>query len=456
MNEQRNEQNNEQNNEKKYGAIAFLPLLVFLGLYIGSGILFTFLGADGAFKKFPRHVALLTGIAVATLMNRSMKLDKKIDIFSENAGNAGVILIGLIYLLAGGFQGAAKAMGGVESVVNLGLTFIPGAALIPGVFIMSCFISTAIGTSMGTIAAMAPIAIGVAQAAHLNIPLTCAAVIGGAYFGDNLSMISDTTISAAKGVGSEMKDKFKMNFFIALPAAIVAIIGYWAFGGAGVITGDHTFSLIRIIPYIVVLVAALMGFNVAGVLFIGIGMTGVIGLAEGKISFLEWVGAIGEGMADMFSITIVAILISGLIGLIKYYGGVDWLVNTIVSKINERKGAEYGIGLLSGLLSAALVNNTIAIIISAPIAKEIGKNYGIAPKRLASILDIFACAFIALTPYDGGMLIITGLTDVSPMAVLKYSFYIFALIIASCITIQFGLLRTKEEKEFIEANKIKK
>ena len=343
-------------------------------------------------------------------------------------------------------------MGGVESVVNLGLTFIPSAALVPGVFLISCFISTAIGTSMGTVAAMAPIAIGVAQAAGLNLPLTCAAVIGGAYFGDNLSMISDTTISAAKGVGSEMKDKFKMNFFIALPAAIIAIIGYWAFGGAGVITGEHPFYLLRVIPYIVVLIAALMGFNVAGVLFIGIAMTGVIGIGEGSVSFLEWVGAIGGGMEDMFSITIVAILISGLIGLIKYYGGVDWLVNSIVSRIKERKGAEYGIGLLSGLLSAALVNNTIAIIISAPIAKEIGKNYGIAPKRLASLIDIFACAFIALTPYDGGMLIVTGLSDVSPMAVLKYMFYMFALIITTCITIQFGLLRTKEEKEFIEKN----
>ena len=299
---------------------------------------------------------------------------------------------------------------------------------------------------------VAPIAIGVAQAAGLNLPLTCAAVIGGAYFGDNLSMISDTTISAAKGVGSEMKDKFKMNFFIALPAAIIAVIGYWAFGGAGVITGAHPFYLLRVIPYIVVLIAALMGFNVAGVLFIGIAMTGVIGLGEGSISFLDWVGAIGGGMEDMFSITIVAILISGLIGLIKYYGGVDWLVNSIVSRIKERKGAEYGIGLLSGLLSAALVNNTIAIIISASIAKEIGKNYGIAPKRLASLIDIFACAFIALTPYDGGMLIVTGLSDVSPMAVLKYMFYMFALIITTCITIQFGLLRTKEEKEFIEKN----
>ena len=432
--------------EKKYGAISFLPLIVFLALYIGSGIFFTLIGAEGAFKKFPRHVALLAGIIVALLMNRGLKLEKKIDIFSENAGNPGVILIGLIYLLAGGFQGAAKAMGGVESVVNLGLTFIPSIFLVPGVFLISCFISTAIGTSMGTVAAMAPIAIGVAQTANLNVPLTAAAVIGGAYFGDNLSMISDTTISAAKGVGSEMKDKFKMNFFIALPAAIFAAIMYGIMGGNGSITGEYNYHIIRVLPYIVVLITALIGFNVSGVLVLGIAMTGVIGLLEGNITFLDWIGAIGEGMSDMFSITIVAILISGLIGLVKYYGGIEWLVNSIISKIKSRKNAEYGISLISGLLSAALVNNTIAIIITAPIAKEIGQKYNIVPKRLASLIDIFACAFIALTPYDGGMLMITALVDVSPLEVLKYSFYIFALIVTTCITIQFGLLRTKEEK----------
>lgn len=441
--------------ERKYGAISFLPLIIFLALYIGSGLYFTFAGAESAFSKFPRHVALLIGIVVALLMNKTMKLDKKIDIFCENAGNSGVIIIGLIYLLAGGFQGAAKAMGGVESVVNMGLTFIPSSLLVPGVFVISSFISTAIGTSMGTVAAMAPIAIGVAEAANLNLPLTCAAVIGGAYFGDNLSMISDTTISAAKGVGSEMKDKFRMNFLIALPAALVAIVLYWILGGTGVITGEHEFEIIRVIPYIVVLGAALVGFNVCGVLFTGIVMSGLIGVLEGTITILEWVQAIGNGMSDMFSITIVAILISGLIGLIKYYGGVDWLVNSIVSRIKERKDAEYGIGLLSGLLSAALVNNTIAIIISAPIAKEIGKTYHIAPKRLASLIDIFACAFLALTPYDGGMLIVTGLVDISPLAVLKYSFYIFALIIATCITIQFGLLRTEEEKRYLKENNLK-
>ncbi|MGL4910290.1 MAG: Na+/H+ antiporter NhaC family protein [Cetobacterium sp.] len=432
--------------DKKYGAIAFLPLIIFLTIYIGSGLTFTYLGVEGAFKKFPRHVALMIGIISAFIMNKGMKLDEKIEIFSKSAGSSGVILISLIYLLAGGFQGAAKAMGGVDSIVNLGLTFIPSTFLVPGIFLVTSLISTAIGTSMGTVAAMAPIAIAFSQSANLNLGLASSAVIGGAYFGDNLSMISDTTISAAKGVGSQMNDKFKMNFLIALPAAIITFFIYYFLGGSVEVYGEKHFDLIKIIPYIVVLISALIGFNVAGVLFIGILMTGVVGFLDGSINFFEWVGAIGDGMSSMFSITIIAILISGLIGLIKYYGGIDWLVNTLTSKMNQRRDAEYGISLLSGLLSAALVNNTIAIIISAPIAKEIGNKYNIAPKRLASLIDIFACSFLALTPYDGGVLIITGLVDISPFAILKYSFYIFALLITTCFTIQFGLLRTKDEK----------
>lgn len=439
---------NDKNYEiKKYGFSAFLPLLIFLVLYVGFGLYFTSVGVEGPFKQFPRHVALIIGVGVALLYNKKVPMNEKVDLFCENAGNSGVMMIVLIYLLAGGFQGAASVMGGKDSVINMGLTFIPGFMLIPGVFIMGCAISTAIGTSMGTIAALAPIAVGVAQSANLNVPLTCAAVIGGAYFGDNLSMISDTTISAAKGLGSEMKDKFKMNFYIAVPAAIVACILFGVLGGAATIEGIGEYSFIKILPYIVVLVAALMGMNVAVVLFIGIIMTGVIGLLMGSCTFFEWIQGIGEGMSDMFSISIVAILVSGIIGLVKFNGGVEYLVEVATSKIKNRRGAEYIISLLSGILSAALVNNTIAIIISAPIAKTIGKEYNIAPKRLASLIDIFACAFLSIMPHDGGMLIMTGLADVSPIEIIKYSFYTYTLLIAAIITIQFGLLRTKEEKE---------
>lgn len=435
--------------EKKYGGLAFLPLIIFLVLYVGTGLVFTLMGVEGGFGMFPRHVALAVGLGVALFMGRHLPADKKLDIFCENMGNSGIMMIVLIYLLAGGFQGAAAAMGGKDSVINFALTHIPPSFLVPGIFLMACFISTAIGTSMGTIAALAPVAIGVAQGAGLNVPLVCAVVIGGSYFGDNLSMISDTTISATQGVGAEMKDKFRMNLFIALPAAIISCVLFTIFGGQGLgdVAAPGPYSIIKILPYIAVLVMALTGMNVAVVLLLGIALSGIIGIATGT-DFFVWINGIGTGMSDMFSISIVAILVGGIIGLVRAFGGVEWLVETITSKIRTRRGAEYGIGFMTGILSAALVNNTVAIIVSAPIAKEIGGKYGIAPKRLASLLDIFACAFITLLPHDGGMLIVTGLSGTSPLEVLKYMFYPLLLIIATVITIQLGLLRTPEEKQF--------
>ena len=433
---------------KKLGALAFLPLIVFLGTYIGCGIVFSVMGAESPFGYFPRHVALLVGIASALILAPGVKISEKVDVLTENMGRSGVMMIVLIYLMASGFQGAAAAIGGKTSVINLSLHYIPVKLLVPGVFMMCCFISTAIGTSMGTMAAMAPVALGVAEGAGLNAAIVCAAVIGGSYFGDNLSMISDTTIAAAEGCGSEMRDKFRMNFFIAFPAAVLSLIFYGFIGGAG--SGSievGAFDLFQIAPYIVVLVTALMGINVAVVLFIGILMTFIVGLLQGNVGFFDIAMAVGDGMADMFSISIVAILVSGVIGLVRYYGGIEWMIDTITKKIKNRKQAEYGIGILSGILSGAMVNNTIAIIVTCPIAKEIGSKYKIAPKRLASLVDIFACAFLAVMPHDGGMLMTSEMANISPFAILPYSVYPLFLIIATCITIQAGLLRTAEEKQ---------
>ena len=269
-----------------------------------------------------------------------------------------------------------------------------------------------------------------------------AAVIGGSYFGDNLSMISDTTISAAKRRGSEMRDKFQMNFRIAFPAAMMAILIYAVLGGKGSgMIEAGSYDLLKVVPYITVLVAAISGVQVFLVLFIGIGLTGVIGILQGTVSLFEWVQSIGNGMADMFSISIVAILISGIIGIVRYLSGVEWLVNGISSRIKSRRGAEYGISFLSGILSAALVNNTIGIIVTCPMAKEIGEKYKIAPKCLASLVDIFACAFLAMMPHDGGMMIVAEMAGVSPVSILGYSYYMFFLIIAACITIHFGLMQ---------------
>ena len=444
------------NEKKNLGGLAFLPLLVFLVLYIGTGVILSIMGAENTFGAFPRHVALLCGFAVAMVLQPGDSIQKKTDLFCEHMGNSGVMQVILIYLLASGFQGAAATMGGKESVVNLALHFIPVKLLIPGVFLMCCLISTAIGTSMGTIAAMGPVALSVAQGAGLSTAITAAAVIGGSYFGDNLSMISDTTISAAKGCGSEMRDKFKMNFWIALPAAIVAILLYTMVGGGGSGAVEAgAFNVLKVLPYLFVLVAALAGMNVTSVLLLGIAVTGVIGFATGSCGFLEWIQGIGGGMADMFSISIAAALISGTVGLAREYGGIEWFVTKIRARIRNRRSAEYGLGLLSGVLSAALVNNTLAIIVSCPIANELGEEYHIAPKRLASLVDIFACGFMMLIPHDGGIMMLTALSGDSPFTVLRYSFYPVALLIVTCLTIQFGLLRTKEEKEFAaqQANK---
>ena len=439
---------------KSLGGLAFLPLIVFLALYIGTGVILSIMGAESTFGAFPRHVALLVGFAVAMLMTTGDTIQEKTDKFCEHMGNSGVMQVILIYLLASGFQGAAATMGGKESVVNLALHFIPVKLLIPGVFLMCCLISTAIGTSMGTIAAMGPVALSVAQGAGLSTAITAAAVIGGSYFGDNLSMISDTTISAAKGCGSEMRDKFKMNFWIALPAAVVAMVLYTMIGGGGsgaVEAGSY--NILKVLPYLLVLITALAGMNVTSVLLLGILITGVIGFATGSCGFLEWIQGIGGGMADMFSISIAAALISGTVGLAREYGGIEWFVTKIRAKIRNRRSAEYGIGLLSGVLSAALVNNTLAIIVSCPIANELGEEYHIAPKRLASLVDIFACGFMMLIPHDGGIMMLTALSGDSPFTVLKYSFYPVALLIATVVTIQLGLLRTSEEQEFEKAKR---
>ena len=440
--------------KKSLGGLAFLPLLVFLALYIGTGIILSIMGAEKTFGAFPRHVALLAGFAVAMFLQPGDSIQTKTDLFCEHMGNSGVMQVILIYLLASGFQGAAATMGGKESVVNLALHFIPVKLLIPGVFLMCCLISTAIGTSMGTIAAMGPVALSVAQGAGLSTAITAAAVIGGSYFGDNLSMISDTTISAAKGCGSEMRDKFKMNFWIALPAAVVAMVLYTMIGGGGsgaVEAGSY--NILKVLPYLLVLITALAGMNVTSVLLLGILITGVIGFATGSCGFLEWIQGIGGGMADMFSISIAAALISGTVGLAREYGGIEWFVTKIRAKIRNHRSAEYGIGLLSGVLSAALVNNTLAIIVSCPIANELGEEYHIAPKRLASLVDIFACGFMMLIPHDGGIMMLTALSGDSPFTVLKYSFYPVALLIATVVTIQLGLLRTSEEKEFEKAKR---
>lgn len=440
----------EQRGVKNYKALAFLPMVIFLALYVGTGVIFTIIGAENPFDKISRYVAILVAISIAILFYaRKTPIDTKIDVYAKGAGSSSVMLLGFILLLAGAFTSTTEVIGGKESIVNLGLTLIPQDFLIPGIFIVTCIISTSIGTSMGTQVAMIPVAIAVAEGAGLNGAMAGAAAIAGAYFGDNLSMVSDTTIAATKGVGAEMKDKFRMNFFIALPAAVITIVLYWLVSAGSSVKelGDLDYNVLTVLPYFIVLVTAIMGINVVTVLIIGIVMSGIIGMALGTISFFDWTMAVSTGMNDMFWLFVFASLIAGLIELIKYYGGIEWLVNTLTAKIKGRKSTEYIISLLSLGISGATLNNTVAIIISAPIAKVMGGQYKIAPKRVASLLDIFACVILMVLPHDSGVLLVQQYGDVNYLEILKYSFYPFLLIGFTVLTIQLGLLRTKEEKE---------
>ena len=442
--------------EKKYGFASFIPMFVFLGLYLGGGIYYTITGtAEQPWNQFPRHAAILVGIVVAFLMNRYMPLPEKVKKFCVSAGDEGTMLMCMIFLVAGAFSGVCSAMGGVESVVNLGLSILPAHFILPGIFIISAIVATAIGTSSGTLAAIAPIALAIAQETNSSIPPYSLAVSWGALFGDNLSIISDTTIAATTGAGCEMRDKFRMNFLIAIPAAVATVIAFAVMGsGTETISGDLTFNIIKILPYIYVLVAAILGMDVFVVLTSGTFLAGLVGILTGSLTVAGFVQAIGTGMSGMMTTAIVAILLRGLIGIISAYGGIDWLVEVLRRKVHTRKGAEYCIGAMSGLLDFALINNTIAIMIAAPLAKDMADEYHIAPKRNASLLDIFACAVHGLAPHAGGMLTLSGFyAALNPLAVVQYNFYCYFLIIAALVTIHFGLLRTPEEKEYARQEK---
>lgn len=437
--------------KKDYGGKALFPILVFLGLYLGCGTYFSIKGVESPFWLMPRYVALMIGILVALLcFEKNEKFSRKVDIYCKGAGASGVMLMGIIVLLAGGFASATSAIGGKDSVVNLGIQLIPTQFLIPGIFLICCIISTCIGTSMGTQVTMIPVAIALAQGAGLNAGMAGAAAIAGAYFGDNLSMISDTTIIATKGVGADMKDKFIMNFKIAIPAAIITMVLYGVLSlKSGVTAGAAevgNYQILTILPYIIVITLAVLGLDVILALSIGTGLACVIGMMVGNVGFFEWAQAVGSGMEDMFWLAVFAMMVSGMMELIRYYGGVQWLVNTAMKHTKSRKSCQYVIGLLSMAISGTTLNNPVACLISAPIAKELGEEYKIAPKRMASLLDIFSCAILMVVPHDSGCLLVQQYSGCSYIDIIKYAFYPVLLILFTCITIQCGLLMTKEEK----------
>lgn len=433
--------------QTKGSAWALLPLGIFLALFIGSGII------TGDFYKLPILVAVLIAVFVALMMNRKETFTAKVERFAKGAGNQDIMIMVLIFILAGAFSETAKGMGAVDATVNLALSVLPQNFLIVGLFIIGAFISLAMGTSTGTIAALAPIAVGISEQTDISIAFAMATVVGGAMFGDNLSFISDTTIAAVRTQGTEMKDKFKTNFLIVLPAAIITsvlLVVLTPENQTEITT--HAFQWVKILPYVGVLICALLGCNVLVVLMGGIIFTGIIGIVDGSYTFSTFLESIAVGINGMMELVLLAILIGGMVSIIQYNGGIHYLMNVLTRNIRSKRGAEFGIAGLVSLTNICTANNTIAIIFTGPLAKKIATQYDIDPRKSASVLDLFSCSVQGLIPYGAQMLTAAGFASLSPMELLPYSFY--PMLVGVCgviaILISFPRLSPTIEKEKYE------
>ncbi|MBA8762130.1 Na+/H+ antiporter NhaC family protein [Staphylococcus coagulans] len=421
---------------------ALTPLVVFISIFLGAGIItkdFTFM---------PLNVAAIIGVVVALMMNRQEKLTTKVEVFAQKAGHPNIILMMFIFILAGAFSKTAQAMGGVTSIVNLGLSLIPQNYLIVGLFIICMFISISMGTSVGTVAAIAPVGFGISQATEIPAALAMATVVGGAMFGDNLSMISDTTIAAVRTQKTQMSDKFKVNFRIVVPGALITIILLWWLTMGYQI--DHTktydYEWFKVIPYLLVLILAIIGVNVILVLLGGVALAGVIGLIDHAFSFSGLLKVISEGIIGMQDIAMIALLIGGMIGLVEHHGGITWLLNFVKSRVKSRRGAEFGIAGLVSIADISTANNTISIIMAGPLAKDIADEYQIDARKSASILDIFGSAFQGFVPYSPQLIAAAGVASISPVMLLTYSIYPIMLALCGVVAIIFNLPRLERKK----------
>jgi Na+/H+ antiporter NhaC len=428
---------------KKGNPLALAPIMVFLILFVGSGII------TGDFYQMPVLVAFLIAAGVALLFNKNESFDTKMEIFCKGAGNTNIIIMLVIFLLAGSFGSVAKAMGGVDSTVNLSLSVLPPNLLVAGLFVIGCFISISMGTSVGTIAALAPIGLGVAQKTGIEIALVTGAIVGGAMFGDNLSMISDTTIAASRTQGCDLKDKFKVNFFIVLPAVIITIIllimmtsGYETSIGE-----NYSYELIKVVPYLVVLVGALYGLNVFILLGCGILFAGFIGIFTGAIDLWGFIQAISSGIEGMQEICILVLIVGGVVELMKHNGGIDFLLGFISSKINSKKGAEIGIAVLVSIVDLCTANNTISIVTAGPLAKDIAQEYDIDPRKTASILDIFSSCWQGMIPYGAQLITAAGIVGIPAVEIIKYLHYPMLMLICGIASIILGVPSLKKSSE---------
>ena len=423
-------------NKRKGNPWALLPIGVFLIIFLGAGIL------TGDFNTMPAIVGFLIALSIAFCQNRKVDFQRKLTIISRGIGEENIVTMCLIFLAAGAFSGTISAAGGVESTVNLGLSIMPPSIAVTGLFVIGCFISVSMGTSVGTITAMAPIGAGIAQETGLSVPLCLGAVVCGAMFGDNLSMISDTTIAAVRTQGCEMKDKFRENFLIVLPAAIVTALLFFfvARSQSGVLVLDkaaYDFQIVRVIPYLVVLVGALIGVNVFVILIGGTILSAIVGISTGAFAFSELFQKMGEGVTSMYDITVISIIVAAIVALVREYGGIAFLLDVIRGKIRGARGDELGISLLVFLVDCCTANNTVAIVMAGPIAKEISDEYQISPKRSASLLDIFASVGQGVIPYGAQLLTAAGMAAVSPVEIMPFLYYPILMGISAIFFIMF-------------------
>jgi len=423
--------------------LGLTPMLLFVSLVVITGLLANDFGA------MPILVAFMISAGYALTLNpceQKLSVGQKVDIFCTGGGEKTIILLVIIFLMAGAFYSLTIDIGARDATVNWALLFVPTIILLPGLFIISCFISFAMGTSMGTITAIVPIGIGLAESIGIPVPLAIGIVIGGAMFGDNLSFISDTTIAATRTQGVKLRDKFKANLIIVTPAAMLTFVALMFVDfdmQANIAPDNYEFQLI--LPYIFIIVAALMGLNVIAVLGIGIGCAGVVGIWTGAFDMIGLFGSIQTGMGWMQDLAAIAVVIGGIIALMKAYGGMDWLMTTITRGVKTTKGAEYSIATLVSFLDLATANNTIAIVSAGPIAKDLNQQFQIDPRRTASLLDIFSCGFQGLVPYGGQLLTAAALAGISPLAISPYCWYPMLIILFGVLAIATGLPKFKTQ-----------
>ena len=421
---------NQDQTPVKANPLALLPILIFLAIFIGAGVAFQ------DFYAAPAIVAFLIALACAFALNARYSFQEKIHIIAQGLADDNIITMCLIFLTAGALSGIVSAAGGVDSTVALALALVPGRLAVVGLFLIGCFISTAMGTSVGTIVALTPIAVGIAQQTGFSTALCTAAVVCGAMFGDNLSMISDTTIAAVRTQGCEMKDKFKMNFFIVLPAALItAAIFFILTTGYDVALESLSYNALHVVPYLLVLVGALMGLNIFLVLIAGILSSAIIGLATGTLALSQILSVMGTGVNSMYDITVISIVVCCIGSLVKAGGGIQWTLEKVRAAAKSRKGAQIGIAALVAGIDVATANNTIAIVMAGSLAKDISQEYGIEPRRTASLLDIFASVVQGLLPYGAQLLYASEASGLTSLDIIPYLYYPVLMALSALIFI---------------------